>query len=140
MPKGTRRSAACKSMWVACTPPCVATRSVEYVQWGRLCSSSWNRSHGVEHGSADHCQGEPLGPPVMEVQVKVLSQKKKQFVWRRVSLWSKLGNTKPKKKLALADMGAMVCTVGLNMFGDLGSRDQCIHWRYQQWIYQQMAK
>ena len=35
-------------------------------------------------------------------------------------MWSKLGNTKPKKKVALADMGAMVCTVGLNMFGDLG--------------------
>ena len=66
----------------------------------------------------------------MEVQVKVLSQKKKQFVWRRVSLWSKLGNTKPKKKFALADMGAMVCTVGLNMFGDMGSRDQCLHWGY----------
>ena len=62
----------------------------------------------------------PQDPPVMEVHVKVLSQKKKQFVWRRVSLWSKLGNTKPKKKIALADMGAMVCTVGLNMFGDLG--------------------
>ena len=58
----------------------------------------------------------------MEVQVKVLSQKKKQFVWRRVrvSLWSKLGNTMPKKKVALADMGAMVCTVGLDMFWDLG--------------------
>ena len=27
-------------------------------------------------------------------------------------MWSKLGNTN--------DMGAMVCTVGLNMFGDLG--------------------
>ena len=62
----------------------------------------------------------PQDPPVMEVQVKVLSQIKKQFVWRRVSLWSKLGNTKPKKKVALADMGAMVCTVGLDMFWDLG--------------------
>ena len=85
-------------------------------------------------------QASPEDPPIMEVQVKVFSQIKKQFVWRRVSLWSKLGNTKPKKKLALADMGAMVCTVGLNMFGDLGSRDQCLHWGYQQWIYQQMAK
>ena len=75
-------------------------------------------SHGVEHGISDLCQGQY--PPVMEVQVKALSQIKKQFVWRRVSLWSKLDNTKPKKKLALADMGAMVCTVGLNMFGDLG--------------------
>ena len=65
-------------------------------------------------------KGSPQDPPVMEVQVKVLSQIKKQFVWRRVSLWSKLGNTKPKKKLALVDVGAMVCTVGLNVFGDLG--------------------
>ena len=38
----------------------------------------------------------------------------------QLSLWSKLGNTKPKKKLALADMRAMVCTVGLNIFGDFG--------------------
>ena len=35
-------------------------------------------------------------------------------------MWSQLGNAKPKKKLALADMGAMVCTVGLDMFWDLG--------------------
>ena len=35
-------------------------------------------------------------------------------------MWSKLGNTKPKKKLALADMGAMVCTMGLNILGDFG--------------------
>ena len=35
-------------------------------------------------------------------------------------MWSKLGNAKPKKKLAFADMGGMVCTMGLNMFGDLG--------------------
>ena len=35
-------------------------------------------------------------------------------------MWSKLGNTKPKKKIALADMGEMVCTVGLDMFWDLG--------------------
>ena len=65
-------------------------------------------------------QASPEDPPIMEVQVKVFSQIKKQFVWRRVSLWSKLGNTKPKKKIALADMGAMVCTVGLDMFWDLG--------------------
>ena len=62
----------------------------------------------------------PEDPPMMEVQVKVFSQIKKQFVWRRVSLWSKLGNTKPKKKVALADMGAMVCTAGLDMCWDLG--------------------
>ena len=37
-PKGTRKSAASKSMWVATTPPCVATMSVEY------------------------CQGQPRGP------------------------------------------------------------------------------
>ena len=82
----------------------------------------------------------PQDPPVTEVQVKVLSQMKKQFMWRRASLWSKLGNTKPKKEVALADMGAMVCTTGLNMFGDLRLqkdvmtktkmvvRDQCLHW------------
>ena len=57
---------------------------------------------------------------MMEVQVKVFSQIKMQFVLRRASLWSKLGNTKLKKKVALADMGAMVCTVGLDMFWDLG--------------------
>ena len=65
-------------------------------------------------------QANPEDPPMMELQVKVFSQIKKQFVWRRVSLWSTLGNTKPKKKIALADMGAMVCTVGLDMFWDLG--------------------
>ena len=51
-----------KSMWVASTPPCVATTSVEYVQWGRLCSNSLHRSHGVEHGIIDLCQGQPPGP------------------------------------------------------------------------------
>ena len=62
----------------------------------------------------------PEDPLVMDVQVKALSQTRKQFVWRRASLWSKLGNTKPKKEVALADMGAMVCTAGLNMFGGSG--------------------
>ena len=103
-------------MWVASIPPCVATTSVEYVQWGgyaAVCGRG-ERSHGVEHGISD--------PPMMEVQVKVFSQIKKQFVLRRVrvSLWSKLGNTMPKKKVALADMGAMVCIARLDMFWDLG--------------------
>ena len=83
---------------------------------------------GVGHmewsmGFQTFVKGSPQDPQMMEVQMK-------QFVLRRVRLWSKLGNTKPKKKLALVDVGAMVCTVGLNMFGDLGSRDQCLHWGY----------
>ena len=68
-----------------------AVRGVGHMEWNM--------------GFQTFVKGSPQDPPVMEVQVKVLSQIKKQFVWRRVSLWSKLDNTKPKKKLALADMG-----------------------------------
>ena len=85
----------------------------QFVAEGK-CHMEWNM------GFQTLVKASPEDPPMMEVQVKVFSQIKKQFVWRRVSLWSKLGNTKPKKKIALADMGAMVCTVGLDMFWDLG--------------------
>ena len=51
----------------------------------------------VNMGFQTFVKGSPQDPPVMEVQVKALSQIKKQFVWRRVNLWYKLGNTKPKK-------------------------------------------
>ena len=48
-------------MWVASTPPCVATTSVEYVQSERLCGVG-DGSHGLEHGISDLCQGQSPGP------------------------------------------------------------------------------
>ena len=94
----------------ACTPRCVATTSVEYVQWGWLCSSLWRRSHGLEHGIIDLCQGQLPGPSSDKGTNKA--------IWRVRR--SACGIDWAKKKLALVDLGAMVCTVGLNMFGDLG--------------------
>ena len=46
-------------MWVASTPPCVATTSVEYVQWGKLCSSLWRRG----------CVMAGLGPSIKPILV-----------------------------------------------------------------------
>ena len=39
----------------------------------------------------------PEDPPMMEVQVKVFSQIKKQFAWRRVSLWFNWAIPSPKR-------------------------------------------
>ena len=41
----------------------------------------------------------------------------KQFMRRRVSLWSKLGNAKPGMEVTLANAGAMVGSAGFNILG-----------------------
>ena len=64
-------------------------------------------------------------PPVMVLQVKVLSQVQKWFLGRRASLWSKFGDANPGKKVSLADMGPMVCSAGLHMLGQWGFRMTC---------------
>ena len=62
----------------------------------------------------------PQDPPLMEVQVKGLSQVHKQFLGRRASLWTKLGKTKPVKEISLTDTRAMVCTAGMDALSALG--------------------
>ena len=80
---------------------------------------------GIDHMEWDEgldkfVKTNPQEPPLMEVQVKVLSQVQKQFLGRRASLWTQLGRAKRGRRSALADTGAMVCTAGLDILGTMG--------------------
>ena len=66
-------------------------------------------------------------PPLMEVQVKVLSQVQKNFLGRKAWLWTQLGRSKPTREKELADEGAMVCTEGLDTVRAMGLQVEC--WR-----------
>ena len=66
-------------------------------------------------------------PPLMEVQVKVLSQVQKNFLGRKAWLWTQLGRSKPKREKGLADTGAMVSTEGLDTVRAMGLQVEC--WR-----------
>ena len=53
-------------------------------------------------------------PPLMEVQVKVLSKVQKNFLGRKAWLWTQLGRSKPTREKGLADtIMAMVLQVDM---------------------------
>ena len=72
---------------------------------------------GMDHmewdeGSDQFIKTSPQDPPLMEVQVKVLSQVQKKFLRRKARLWTLLGRSKQGRERGLADTWAMVCTAG----------------------------
>ena len=80
---------------------------------------------GIDHMEWDtrlkqFVKSNPQDPPLMGVQVKVLSQVQKQFLGRKARLWAQLGRSKPVRERGLADTGAMVCTAGLDTIKALG--------------------
>ena len=72
-------------MWVASTPPCVTTTSVEYVHFTAGEAMRQFVAEGKGHmewnmGFQTFDKASPQDPPMMEAQVKVLCQIKKKFL------------------------------------------------------------
>ena len=96
---------------------------------GRVGGVPGGGGHGAVHygGNRLHGVGRRVSPPLMEVQVKVLSQVQKNFLGRKAWLWTQLGRSKPTREKGLADTGGMACTEGLDTVRAMGLQLEC--WR-----------